>query len=382
MISRASRSPIAEWWWTVDRTLLSLVIILLLGGLVLSLAASPPVAERLDLPSHHFVIRHAIYVPLSAMLMIGLSFLSSRQVRRIAAVMLVCGLVALIAVLFVGLEIKGSRRWIFLAGMSLQPSEFIKPPFVIITAWLFAEGARRPDIPGRLLASVLLLIVAALLIAEPDLGQTILIFAVWGALFFLAGVPPVVVASLSAASLFGLFAAYKTFPHVAARVDRFLDPSSGDTFQVDTALQSFHRGGWSGAGPGEGVMKRVLPDSHTDFVFAVVAEEFGIVLCLVIVLLFALLVGRALYRAFRRNGDFERMAIAGLATLIGVQAFINMGVNLQLLPAKGMTLPFISYGGSAMLSSAITMGFLLALSRRRPDQQVTVVPRALAVDPT
>lgn len=382
MISRASRSPIAEWWWTVDRTMLSLVIILMLGGLVLSLAASPPVAERLDLPSQHFVIRHAIFMPLSAMLMIGLSFLSSRQVRRIAAVMLVCGLVALIAVLFVGLEIKGSRRWIFVAGMSLQPSEFIKPAFVVITAWLFAEGARRPDIPGKLLASVLLLIVAALLIAEPDLGQTILIFAVWGALFFLAGVPPFVVASLSAASLIGLFAAYRTFPHVAARVDRFLDPSSGDTFQVDTALQSFHRGGWSGAGPGEGVMKRVLPDSHTDFVFAVVAEEFGIVLCLVIVLLFALLVGRALYRAFRRNGSFERMAIAGLATLIGIQAFINMGVNLQLLPAKGMTLPFISYGGSAMLSSAITMGFLLALSRRRPDQQVTVVPRALAVDPT
>lgn len=382
MISRASRSPIAEWWWTVDRTMLSLVIILMLGGLVLSLAASPPVAERLDLPSHHFVIRHAIFMPLSAILMIGLSFLSSRQIRRIAALMLVCGLVALIAVLFVGLEIKGSRRWIFIAGMSLQPSEFIKPAFVIITAWLFAEGARRPDIPGRLLASILLLIVAALLIAEPDLGQTMLVFAVWGALFFLAGVPPFVVASLSAVSLVGLFAAYRTFPHVAARIDRFLDPSSGDTFQVDTALQSFHRGGWSGAGPGEGVMKRVLPDSHTDFVFAVVAEEFGIVLCLAIVLLFALLVGRALYRAFRRNGDFERMAIAGLATLIGIQAFINMGVNLQLLPAKGMTLPFISYGGSAMLSSAITMGFLLALSRRRPDQQVTVVPRAFAVDPT
>jgi len=382
MISRASRSPIAQWWWTVDRTMLSLVFILLLGGLVLSLAASPPVAERLSLPSHHFVIRHAIYVPLAAMLMIGVSFLSSRQIRRIAAVLLIGGLIALIAVLFIGVEIKGSRRWLFVAGMSLQPSEFIKPAFVVITAWLFAEGSRRPDIPGRLLATVLLLIIAALLIAEPDLGQTVLVFAVWGALFFLAGVPPLLVAGLSGFSVVGLFAAYKTFPHVAARVDRFLDPSSGDTFQVDTALQSFHRGGWSGTGPGEGVMKRVLPDSHTDFVFAVVAEEFGIVLCLVIVLMFGALVGRALYQAFRRNGAFERMAIAGLAILLGTQAFINMGVNLQLLPAKGMTLPFISYGGSAMLSSAITMGFLLALSRRRPDQQVTVVPRALAVDPT
>lgn len=380
MISRASRSPFAEWWWTVDRTLLSLALVLLLGGLVLSLAASPPVAERLDLPSHHFVVRHAIFVPIAFVLMIGISFLSPRQVRRFAALILVCSIVALIAVLFVGMEIKGSRRWIFIAGMSLQPSEIIKPAFVIITAWLFAEGARRPDIPGRLLSTVLLLIVTALLIAEPDLGQTILIFAVWGALFFLAGVPPVLVAALSIVSVFGLIVAYRAFPHVAARIDRFLDPSSGDTFQVDTALQSFHRGGWAGTGPGEGMMKRVLPDSHTDFVFAVVAEEFGILLCLVIVAVFAAIVGRALIRAFRRNSAFERMAIAGLATLIGVQAFVNMGVNLQLLPAKGMTLPFISYGGSAMLATAITMGFILALSRRRPDQQVTVVPRAVAID--
>ncbi len=381
MISRASRSPIAEWWWTVDRTLLSLALVLLMGGVVLSLAASPPVAERLGLPSHHFTVRHAFYLPFAVLLMIGVSFLSSRHIRRISAFMLVAGIIALIAVLFVGIEIKGSRRWLFIAGMSLQPSEFVKPAFVVITAWLFAEGARRPDIPGRLLATVLLLIIAALLIAEPDLGQTILVFAVWGALFFLAGVPPLLVAGLSGVSLVGFFAAYKTFPHVAGRIDRFLDPSSGDTFQVDTALQSFHRGGWSGTGPGEGIMKRVLPDSHTDFVFAVVAEEFGIILCLVIVLLFAAIVGRALVQAFRRNSAFERMAISGLATLIGIQAFINMGVNLQLLPAKGMTLPFISYGGSALLSAAITMGFLLALSRRRPDQHVTVVPRALAIDP-
>ena len=380
MISRASRSPFAEWWWTVDRTLLSLALVLLMGGLVLSLAASPPVAERLGLPSHHFVIRHAIFVPIAAVLMIGVSFLSPRQVRRLAAVMLVCSIAALIAVLFVGMEIKGSRRWIFIAGMSLQPSEIIKPAFVVITAWLFAEGARRPDIPGRLLSTVLLLIVTALLIAEPDLGQTVLVFAVWGALFFLAGVPPLLVAALSVISVLGLVVAYRAFPHVAARFDRFLDPSTGDTFQVDTALQSFRRGGWSGMGPGEGMMKRVLPDSHTDFVFAVVAEEFGILLCLVIVALFAAIVGRALVRAFRRNSAFERMAIAGLATLIGVQAFINMGVNLQLLPAKGMTLPFISYGGSAMLSTAVTIGFLLALSRRRPDQQVTVVPRTMAAD--
>jgi cell division protein FtsW len=278
-------------------------------------------------------------------------------------------------VLFVGEEIKGSRRWLFVAGISVQPSELMKPAFIVITAWLFAEGSRRPDVPGRMLAVLLLLITAALLVAEPDLGQTILYVVVWGALFFLAGVRPIVAMGLGGLGLAGLFSAYYVFPHVAGRINRFLDPESGDNFQIMTAMQSFERGGWSGTGPGEGIMKRVLPDSHTDFVFAVVGEEFGILLCLLVVALFTLLVMRGLMQALRRNSTFERMAIAGLATQIGIQAFINMGVNLHVLPAKGMTLPFISYGGSALISAAMTVGFLLALSRRSADQVVTVVPR-------
>ena len=378
MISRAHRSPFAEWWWTVDRALLSLALLLLLAGLVLSFAASPAVAERIGLSNLHFVLRHAFYAPIAAALMIGLSFLTPRQVRRTAMILLLICIAALILVLFVGTEIKGSRRWLFLAGVSIQPSEFVKPAFIVVTSWLFAEGSRRPDIPGRLLAVVLLVIVTALLVAEPDLGQTILVFAVWGALFFLAGVSPLLVIGLAALSVGGLLGAYFVFPHVAGRINRFLDPESGDNFQVETALQSFQRGGWSGSGPGEGVMKRILPDSHTDFVFAVVGEEFGILLCLLLVVLFTILVMRGLLQAFRRNSAFERMAIAGLATQIGMQAFINMGVNLNLLPAKGMTLPFISYGGSALLSTAVSMGFLLALSRHSADQQITVVPRAAA----
>jgi cell division protein FtsW len=251
----------------------------------------------------------------------------------------------------------------------------MKPAFIVVTAWLFAEGSRRPDVPGRMLAVLLLLITAALLVAEPDLGQTILYVVVWGALFFLAGVRPIVAAGLGGLGLAGLFSAYYVFPHVAGRINRFLDPESGDNFQIMTAMQSFERGGWSGTGPGEGIMKRVLPDSHTDFVFAVVGEEFGILLCLLVVALFTLLVMRGLMQALRRHSAFERMAIAGLATQIGIQAFINMGVNLHVLPAKGMTLPFISYGGSALISAAMTVGFLLALSRRSADQVVTVVPR-------
>ncbi len=378
MISRANRSPLTEWWWTVDRVLLGLVVLLLLTGLVLSFAASPPVAERIGLAPMHFVLRHALFVPLAAAVMIAVSLLTPRQVRRVALIMLTVGLIAMVLVLFIGTEVKGSRRWLYFAGFSLQPSEFVKPAFIVITAWLFAEGAKRPEVPCRLLAVVLLLIVVALLIAEPDLGQTMLVFAVWGALFFLAGVSPIIVAGLAVASIAGLFMAYRMYPHVAARIDRFLDPASGDTFQVDTALKSFQRGGWSGTGPGEGVMKRVLPDSHTDFVFAVVAEEFGIVFCLILVLIFAVIVMRGLVLALRRKNTFERLAIAGLVTQIGVQAFINIGVNLQLLPAKGMPLPFSSSGGSALLAAAITVGFLVALSRQRADQRVTVMPRVAA----
>jgi cell division protein FtsW len=375
MISRAHDSPLTDWWWTIDRQLVSLVLLLLLAGFVISFAASPPVAERLDLDSLHFVARHAVYAPLAAVLLIGISFLTPRDVRRTALLLLLVCLVLLVAVLFVGEEIKGARRWLHLGGTSLQPSELMKPAFIVMTAWLFAEGTRRPDVPGALLAVGLLVITVALLVAEPDLGQTALFVAVWGTLLFLSGVSTLLVAAAGGIAAGGMLAAYFAFPHVTARINRFLDPSSGDNFQITTAMQSFARGGWSGTGPGEGIMKRVLPDSHTDFVFAVVGEEFGIVLCLLLVLLFSAFVMRGMTLALRRQSAFERMAVAGLTAQIGIQAFVNMGVNLHLLPAKGMTLPFISYGGSALLSNAVTVGFLLALSRRVPEQRVAAPRR-------
>jgi cell division protein FtsW len=378
MISRAHRSPLSDWWWTVDRGMLSLALLLLISGLVFSFAASPPVAERLGLDSLHFVARHAAYIPLAAAVMVALSFLTPRQVRRLALALLIVCLMLMVVVLFIGEEIKGARRWIYVAGVSVQPSEFMKPVFIVITAWLFAEGSRRPDVPGRMLAVLLLIITTVLLVAEPDLGQTILFVAVWCALFFLSGISMILVGGLAGLATVGMLTAYLAFPHVAGRINRFLDPESGDNFQVSTALQSFERGGWSGAGPGEGYMKRVLPDAHTDFVFAVVGEEFGILLCLLIVALFTVLVMRGLLQAFRRQSAFERMAVAGLTTQIGVQAFINMGVNLHLLPTKGMTLPFMSYGGSALISAAMTMGFLLALSRRAAEQRVTAPRGTLA----
>jgi cell division protein FtsW len=370
MVSRTERTPFAAWWWTVDRLMLLGLITLMLAGIILSLAASPPVAVRLGLDAFFFVNRHVLYLLPALIIMIGVSFLTPRQIRRLALCVFVISLGLMIATLFLGAEVKGARRWIVLFGANIQPSEFLKPAFVILISWLFAESAKKPDVPANTIALVLLFAVVTVLVLQPDFGQTMLIALVWGALFFMAGMRLVWVAGLAASALIGLAGAYVMVPHVTRRIRRFLDPASGDTFQIDTAVESFMRGGWFGRGPGEGTMKRVLPDSHADFVFAVGAEEFGIVLCLVLVALFAFIVLRALLRAMRNDDPFTRFAAAGLAMLFGTQSAINMAVNLALIPAKGMTLPFISYGGSSMISLAYGMGMLLALTRERPRAEL------------
>jgi cell division protein FtsW len=365
MVSRTDRSIFSEWWWTVDRYLLVALIGLMVGGVVLSLAGSPAVAERLGLDSFHFAKRHIAFFLPSVALMIAVSFLTPRQVRRVALIVFLTTAVLLLATLFVGEEIKGARRWISIGSFALQPSEFIKPAFVVLVAWLFAESGRQADIPANLFAVLLLAIVGALLVAQPDFGQTLLVVIVWGALFFLSGVAWLWIAGVAAVAVAGIVAAYTMMPHVAGRIDRFLNPQGGDTFQIDTALNSFLNGGWFGQGPGEGVVKRILPDSHTDFIFAVAAEEFGIVVCLLLVATFAFIVVRGLAYSLKDDDAFTRLAASGLMILFGVQSVINMAVNLNLMPAKGMTLPFISYGGSSMLALGLQMGFLLALTRRR-----------------
>jgi cell division protein FtsW len=378
MVSRVERTPFAAWWWTVDRLLLGALITLMLGGIILSLAASPPVAARIGLDAFHFVNRHVLYILPALVVMLATSFLSPRSVRRTALAVFAVSLVLVVATLFFGIEIKGARRWIVLLGVNLQPSEFLKPAFVILISWLFAESAKKPDVPANTLALVLLLVVIMLLVMQPDFGQTMLVALVWGALFFMAGMRMVWVLGLGGAAVIGLAGAYATAPHVARRIRRFLDPASGDTFQVDAAVESFIRGSWFGRGPGEGTVKRILPDSHADFVFAVAAEEFGIVLCLMLVALFSFIVIRALLNAVRSEDSFVRFSVAGLAMLFGMQSAINMAVNLALIPAKGMTLPFISYGGSSMISLAYGMGMLLALTRDRPRGGLIAPPPAFA----
>jgi len=366
MVSRTERTTFAAWWWTVDKLMLAALATLMLAGIVLSLAASPPVAARLGLDPFYFVNRHVMFLAPAFLVLIATSFLPPRHIRRIALVVFAVSLVLVAATLWYGAEVKGARRWITLLGISVQPSEFLKPAFVILISWLFGESVRRPEMPANTASLALLLMVLALLVLQPDFGQAMLIALVWGALFFMAGMRIVWVAGLAGTALVGLAGAYATVPHVASRIQRFLDKGSGDTFQVDTAVESFVRGSWFGRGPGEGTVKRILPDSHADYPFAVAAEEFGIVLCLVLVALFAFIVIRALRHALRDEDPFTRFAMAGLAMLFGLQSAINMAVNLHLIPAKGMTLPFISYGGSSMISLAYGMGMLLALSRGRP----------------
>ena len=368
MVSRAERGPLADWFWTIDRFFLATFILLMGIGFMLSFAASPAVAERLNLDSFHFVKRHAAFLLPSLAIMIGISFLSPRQVRRAAIILLVVSIGMMLLALFFGAEVKGSRRWISIGSLSIQPSEFMKPAFVVVCAWLFSEHARQPEIPGNLFAILLYGMVAALLVAQPDLGQTILTTTVWGGMFFMAGMPWIWIILLGGAGVGGLVVAYTLLPHVAGRIDRFLT-GEGDTFQVDTAREAIIRGDWFGQGPGEGIIKRIIPDSHTDFIFSVAAEEFGIIFCMVIVAIFAFLVMRGLSHAFRERNDFTRFAVAGLVLQIGIQSMINVGVNLELLPAKGMTLPLISYGGSSMVAICVTAGFILALTRHRPEKR-------------
>jgi cell division protein FtsW len=375
MVSRAERHWLADWWFTVDKLLLVAFLALIFGGVVLSLAASPAVAERIGIEdSYYFVKRQAVFAIPGVLVLIAVSFLDPRTVRRFALAGFAVCVLLLIATLFVGPEVKGSRRWLNIAGISVQPSEFVKPMFAVLCGFLLAEAQKRPDMPGRIFSFLLLAIVVALLVAQPDFGQTMLVCLAWAGLLFLAGMSWFWIVGLAGVGAGGIVSAYTLVPHVKSRIDRFLNPEAGDSYQVSTAQEAFINGGWFGQGPGEGTFKRILPDSHTDFVFAVLGEEFGLVLCLALVMLFAFTVMRGFSHALRENDAYVRLSTAGLVILFGLQSCINMAVNLHLMPAKGMTLPFISYGGSSLIAVAMSMGMLLALTRRRPEQTRFVAP--------
>jgi cell division protein FtsW len=364
-IARTDNSTLGRWWWTVDRWTLLALVVLATIGVVLAMAASPPVAERIGLDPLHFVRRQATYLPVALLVMVGVSLLSPVGARRLATIVFLGAVLMLVATLMVGAEIKGARRWISIAGFSLQPSEFVKPGLAVVCAWMFAASRLGEDIPGNRIAFMLYVLVAGLLLLQPDVGQALVVSAVWFSQWFLAGLPMIWVAATIGMGIAGLTVAYFIFPHVASRIDRFIDPASGDSYQVDRAMEAFMNGGMWGRGPGEGTVKRNLPDAHADFILAVAGEEFGLILCLVIVVLFGFVVLRGIANLMRTTDLFAVVAATGLLVQFALQALVNMGSTTSLMPTKGMTLPFISYGGSSMLALAFGMGVLLALTRRR-----------------
>jgi cell division protein FtsW len=360
--------------------LLTALLSLIGIGVVLSLAASPAVALKKGLPAYHFVQRHLAFSGLGLCLMLAISMLDARAARRLSAVVFAGCLIAMTGILMTGDEINGAKRWLRIAGLSLQPSELAKPAFVVLTAWAFGEIDRRRDMPGLPVAVALYVAFAGLLILQPDVGQTLLISLVWGALFVMSGQSLVWAAALAGVAAGGLLLAYQALGYVHARVDKFLKPVPGDRSQTDRAAQSFIEGGFFGRGPAEGTIKTVLPDAHTDFIFAVVGEEYGALACLGLVVLFAYIVLRAFARVMDEPDSFTRLAVTGLSVLFGLQALINMAVNVGLMPPKGMTLPFISAGGSSTLAVAIGMGLVLALTRRRTSASRLQLPRLTAID--
>jgi cell division protein FtsW len=364
-LGRTDTSVIGRWWWTVDRWTMAAIGLIIAVGILLIMAASPAVAERIGADHFHFVRRQFIFLPPAVLVMFAVSLMPPLWVRRLACLGFLCAIVLMVVVLLSGQEIKGATRWVNIAGITIQPSEFAKPTFAVVAAWMFSEQRVQDNFPGNMISLGVYLLTAILLLLQPDVGMTIVVSSVWFVEFFLAGLPIMWVLAFAMAGLGGLVGAYFTFAHVQARVDRFLDPSGGDGYQVTTALQAFHYGGLFGRGPGEGRVKEVLPDAHTDFIMAVAGEEFGLILCLLVVGLFAFVVLRGFARMMTEENLFVLLATSGLLVQFGLQAIINMASTLHLMPTKGMTLPFISYGGSSMLALALGMGMVLALTRKR-----------------
>jgi cell division protein FtsW len=367
VFERTDNSRLGQWWWTVDHWLLGATALLIFAGVVLSFTSSPAEAARLHIADpFHFAVRQSLFGAGAAVVVVAVSMLSGRGVRRAALAIYGATMLMMLALPLIGHSAKGAARWIELGGFTLQPSEFMKPALIVLCGWMFAEGQKGEGVPGVSIAFVLYGMAVALLLIEPDVGQTVLITIAFGAAFFMAGVPLRWILGMGGVAAGGLVAVYFAFQHVAARVHIFLHKDPSDAQQANKALEAIAAGGLFGRGPGEGVMKRHVPDGFTDFIYALAAEEYGLVFSLCLISILAVLVVRGLFKAMRLTDAYEQVAAAGLFVLVGQQAFINVAVNLKMIPTKGMTLPFISYGGSSMLATGLTLGMAMALTRRRP----------------
>ena len=368
MFNRTDRSRLGIWWWTVDRMMLTCTLFLMVLGGVLVMAASPPVAERIGLGEHHFVFRQLMFMLPALFVMLVTSILSGRTIRILCLLggLVITGL--MLATLAIGPEVKGATRWLMIGGLRLQPSEFIKPILAIISAWLLGLWREQDNFPGWAWASMVVGAVVAILILQPDVGMTAVVVLTFGFQMFLAGLPLLLILlALALAPLAG-FLAYSFLGHVKVRVDKFF---AGGNLQTERSIQSFVEGGWYGVGPGDGQVKLHLPDAHADFIFSVAAEEYGLLACLFLIGLFGFVVIRGYAQSLIARDMFSMLAVSGLATQFGVQAAIHMASSLNLIPTKGMTLPFISYGGSSLMASGLTLGLILALGRKQHPSEVS-----------
>lgn len=368
MPSRAAEPIISRWWRTIDKWSMAAIVLLFGIGLLLGLAASVPLAQRNGLDSFYYVQRQAVFGFLAMGAMVGMSMAPPALVRRVAVVGFAASFLALVALPFIGSDFgKGAVRWISLGFASFQPSEFLKPFYIVVIAWLMAASQDLNGPPGKTLSLVITLVIVGLLASQPDFGQTALVLFGWGVVYFVAGAPMLLIIGVIGVVGAGGFLAYNSSEHFARRIDGFLTPDVDPRTQIGYATNAIQEGGFFGVGVGEGQVKWSLPDAHTDFIIAVAAEEYGLILVLVIIALYATVVVRSLYRLTRERDPFIRLAGTGLACIFGVQAMVNMGVAVRLLPAKGMTLPFVSYGGSSVIAAGITAGALLAMTRARPQ---------------
>ncbi len=364
VLSRADTSLLGRWWWSVDRWTLMAIATLIGFGYVAMLAASPAVAERIGASRDSFIFKQVLFLAIAGGIVVAVSLLSPRGVRRLSLVGFAIALLLTAATLVIGPNIKGATRWIALPGLSVQPSEFLKPFFAVVTAWLLAEGKRDRGVPGLWICLGLFAVVALLLKSQPDMGMLTVVTVVLLTQLFTAGVNLFWVGVGGGFGVLGGIVAYFKVRHFHDRFQCFLDHSKCDHYQIDRALEAFGGGGLLGRGPGEGFVKDKLPDAHADFVFAVMGEEFGLIICLVLIGIFTFIVLRGLLRLLGEGDLFVVLASTGLICSFGLQAFVNMASTLGLIPTKGMTLPFISYGGSSAIAVALGMGMLLALTRR------------------
>lgn len=368
---RVVEPVLPKWWRTIDRVTLTSVLLLMAVGLLLGLAASPPLATRNGLPPFFYVQRQVFFGLLGIAAMIGMSMCSPERIRRFAVVGFFIALLSLILLPFFGTDFgKGATRWFSLGFGSFQPSEFLKPMLAVFAAWLLASGQEPGGPPGKTLSLGFTLLVLGLLVIQPDFGQAALIAAGWMIMYFLAGAPMLLLIGFAALVVLGGYTAYQNSEHFARRIDGFLTAEIDPRTQMGYAQNAISEGGFFGAGVGEGRVKWSLPDAHTDFIIAVAAEEYGLVLVLFIIGLYATILMRSLFRLMREREMFIRLAGVGIVVVFSMQALINMGVAARLLPSKGMTLPFISYGGSSLLATGIAIGMLLAFTRTRPQGEI------------